>query len=290
VAALAQVWIDFAIVGLNGTLRFRSATAVDLVRAVAGTAAIVVLAAIDAPTLPFFAAYAAAALLAAGVGARMAHGIVPLRPRADAAHWRRVARSAAPYALAAAVYVVHFRIVVILVSLQAHARQAGYYATSFRALEFIAAVAGVVAASVVPFLSRQARDPAALARRGRQVVAAGLGAGVVSAALVLAVAGVLVDVVAGSGGAPAAAVLRIQSVSVLATVGAFAGGAVLLAAGRYRSLLYVNLAALAVTVAVALPLIDAHGARGGAIAAAAGDLCLLAGQLIAVRGVLRATP
>ena len=141
--------------------------------------------------------------------------------------------------------------------------------------------------AVVPYLSRQARDAVAFALRARQTVVLGIVSAVVVGGLVLAVAGVVVDVVAGSAGKPAATVLRIQSLSVFATLAAFAGGAVLLAAGRYRAILLVNLAALVVEVAFAVPLIDAHGAQGGAIAAAIGDMTLFAGQLVAVRSLIR---
>jgi O-antigen/teichoic acid export membrane protein len=290
VAALAQVWIDFAVVGLTGSLRFGRATAVDLVRAGLATGAIVVLALADAPTLPFFAAYAGAAVVAAGVASVLARRLVALRPVLDGAQWKEIARTVAPYALAAAVYVVHFRIVVILVAVEAPAREAGYFATSFRAVEFVVAVAGVAAAGAVPYLARRARDAAGFARSARSVVGVGVLAAICAALAVLVLAAVVVDVVAGDAGKPAAAVLRIQSLSVLGTLAAFAGGAVLLAAGRYRTILYVNLAGLIVTVALAAPLVAAHGARGGAIAAAAGDLCLFAFQLGALRSILGRRP
>lgn len=286
VGALAQVWIDFAIVGLTGTLRFGRAAVVDLTRAGLATLGVLALALADASTLLFFAGYAGAGLVAAALGGRLAAGVITLRPVVDRERWKQIARAVAPYSLAAVVYVVHFRIVVILVAMKAPGREAGYFATSFRVVEFVTAAAGVAAAGAIPWLSRQARDSQALERRARDVLAVGLVAGALVAGAVFVGAGLIVDVIAGASGRPAADVMRIQSLSILAAVAAFAGGAVLLAAGRYRDLLFVNLAALTVTVGLALPLISTHGARGAAAAAAAGDFVLLAGQVAALRVVM----
>ena len=189
----------------------------------------------------------------------------------------------AAYAAAAAVYVVYFRVVMLIASIEAGARQAGLFATAFRVIEFAAAVAGVVAATVTPVLARASRDdPERLARGAAAVTRAALVAGT-GAALTLGLAApTVMDLIGGAHTAAAATVLRIEAPTVAATFVAFGMGAVLLVTRRYRALLLANAWALAVALGAALILVPDHGANGAAVAALAGELTLVILQAVAL--------
>ena len=283
IGLFAQVFGDFALVTLAGGLRFGRVATVELTRSALGTAGIVVLVAAGAGIVPFFAAYAFAAIVAALLAIWLARGSATLVPSLRPAAWRPLLADTAAYAAAAAVYVVYFRVVMLVASIEAGARQAGLFATAFRVIEFAAAVAGVVAATVTPVLARASRDdPERLARGAAAVTRAALVAGT-GAALTLGLAApTVMDLIGGARTAAAATVLRIEAPTVAATFVAFGMGAVLLVTRRYRALLLANAWALAVALGAALILVPDHGANGAAVAALAGELTLVILQAVAL--------
>ncbi len=286
VGLMAQVFGDFALVGLAGTLRFGRVALVELVRSALGTAGIVVLVLAGSGLVPFFAAYSFAALVAAGLALRLGGGAVSLVPRMALREWRPLLADTAAYAAASVVYVVYFRVVMVVVSLDASARQAGLFATAFRVVEFAAATAGVLTATLTPVLARAERsDRSRLTRAALASTRAGLVVGVLAALVLGLGAPTVMDVIGGRTG-DAVAVLRIEAASVATTFVAFCAGAVLLVLRRYRALLTVNAVALTVALGLALILVPAHGARGGATAALIGELLIAVGQLIALGSAL----
>jgi O-antigen/teichoic acid export membrane protein len=288
VGLFAQVFGDFALVVLAGALRFGRVALVELSRSLLGTAGVVVLVVAGSGLVPFFAAYSLASVCAAGLAIALARGGARLVPRMRLHEWRPLLADTAAYAAATAVYVVYFRAIMVVVSLAASAHQAGLFAAAYRLVEFVAAVAGALAATATPMLARlAARNHAALGPMALRVSAVGAALGVVVAVALALLAGPLMDVIGGARTDGAAPVLRIEAIAVATTFAAFGMGAVLLVLRRYRELLLVNLSALAVALAAALALVPAHGARGGAIAAVAGEAVLAAGQALALGRALR---
>jgi O-antigen/teichoic acid export membrane protein len=184
------------------------------------------------------------------------------------------------YVVATAVHVVYFRSVMLVVSVQASARQAGYFATAFRLAEFFAAAAGVGASSVTPALVRAAAAGRLTATR---LVAISGGIGALAGGAIALAAPLIMRLLGGDALAPAVPVLRVEAIAIGLFFPVFAAGAALLAMRRHADLVMANAAGLAVAVAGALVLVPDHGAQGGAIAAAAAEgvlFLMLAGALM----------
>ena len=285
IGLFAQAFGDFALVGLAGRLRFGRAAIVEFARSALGTIGVVVLVIAGAGLVPFFAAYAAAAVIAAALALRLAHGDVPLAPRF--AGWRPLLGDTAAYAAAAAVYVVYFRVIMLIVSLDASARDTGLFATAYRLIEFAAAVAAVLAGTATPVLARAAaRDPERLRRQAVRTAAATSGAGFLGALVLLLAAHPIAALIGAAGAAP---VMRILAPTVLTTFAAFGISATLLVLKRYRELLAVNVMSLAIAIAAALALVPPEGARGGAVAVVIGEVFMALAQGVLLLTVLRGT-
>jgi O-antigen/teichoic acid export membrane protein len=179
---------------------------------------------------------------------------------------------ALPFAAASVVHVVYFRAVVVITSLQAPARQAGFYATVFRISEFAAAVGGALAGTVTPLLAHAERNDGPRFRREALRTIGRMTAVGAAAAVVLALAAPpIMQVIGGDATDGAVAVLRIQAPALLATFASFGLSTILLVLRRYRELLAVNALGLAAVAVLALLLVPGHGAKGGAIAVLAAE-------------------
>lgn len=265
-----MVFTDLAIVGLSGSLRFRSVAAIEVVRAALGTLAIVVLVIADARLTAFFIAWACTMLATAVVATRLANGLVSTRPTLRG--WRPLLTETLPFAAASVVHVVYFRTVVVITSLQAPARQAGFYATVFRVTEFAAAVGGALAGTVTPLLAHAERTDLQRFRAEALRTVARMTAAGVGVALVLGLgAPLIMQVIGGDATDGAVAVMRIQAPALLATFASFGLSTILLVLRRYRSLLAINVLGLAVVLVLALLLVPDHGAKGGATAVLAAE-------------------
>jgi O-antigen/teichoic acid export membrane protein len=288
VGLYAQVFGDFALVGLAGRLRFGRVAAVELTRSALGTLGVVILVIAGAGLVPFFAAYAAAALIAAALALRLAGGDVPLVPRFTA--WRPLLGDTLAYAAASAIYVVYFRVIMLVVSLDASAHDTGLFATAYRVIEFAAAVAAVLAGTATPVLARAAaRDPERLRRQAILTALATTAAGAFGTLILLVAAGPIMDLIVGDKADGAATVQRILAPTVRTTFAAFGISASLLVMRRYRELLTVNVIALAIALGAAIALVPAEGARGGAVAVVIGEVFMALAQGVLLFRALRGT-
>ena len=288
VAVFIAAWQDTQAVRLSGELRFAAVTAMEVARALATAVAVVALVVADAGLEPFFAIYIAGTLAAVLIGARALRASGRVAPRMHRGEWRAIWADAALYALATAVYVVYFRVVMLIASIATGAVEAGYFATGFRVTEFAVAVPGVLAATVLPLLSHAAQnDRARLERGAGDVLRLGLVAGVVAALALALGAPAIMDVLGGDKADAAVPVLRIQAIAVATTFFAFGTGATLLSLRRHRALLVVNVLALVTAAALAAVLADAHGAKGAAWATVAGEGVLVLGQTVALARSIR---
>ena len=172
---------------------------------------------------------------------------VPARPAYDRAAWSALLRDTLPFALAAAVGAVYFRLSILMVDQLADPEQTGFFGASFRIVEVLVVVPQLAIGAAFPIFSRAASDDLDRLRYAVQrtfeaslllgvLVAIGLGVG---AAFVIAV-------VAGDDFAPAAAVLRLHAVALLAAFVGSVFGYALLAVRRHRAVLVMNAGALLV--------------------------------------------
>jgi O-antigen/teichoic acid export membrane protein len=269
-------------VALIVRLRGELVAGAELARQVAGFALVVVCAVAGAGLVAFLGAWALSAVVALGVTV-VAAGLVRPVLRGVVALARRVL----PFAVGAAASVAFFRVTMIEMSLLGSAEETGLFAVSFRIVEVLVAVPALAVGTLFPVLAERAargeraRLAAAVSRTLRWAAAAG-----VAVALVLVVgAGVIVRVVAGPDFAGAAPVLRIQGLALACSFVAAPWAFALLGLGRERALAWVNGIGVLVALGVAAVLIEAHGARGAAVATVLGE----AGLMVAFGVLFRRT-
>ncbi|MEA2397412.1 MAG: hypothetical protein QOK25_968, partial [Thermoleophilaceae bacterium] len=143
---------------LTAHLRLGWVSALELLKQTVLTSLIVAFVVIGTGLQPFFVASVGAGLAVLAVTLALIRREASLRPGADLAVWRRVLRDVLPYAVAAAVGLVYFRLAVVLLSYVASPRETGIYSTAFRVVEVIGVIPWLVVSSGFPILARAARD------------------------------------------------------------------------------------------------------------------------------------
>lgn len=278
---LQQTWS----VPLSSGLRLGRLTGLELLRQVVTMVAIVALVVAGAKLLPFLAVPAGAALAALAATVVLVRGHVALLPGLDRDWWRRLARLALPFAAATAVGTIYVQVVVILLSLLETERETGIFGAAFRVFLVLSGVPGLLAASAFPVLSRAARDDRVrLAYALQRTFEVTLILGAWFALGTILAAGFAIQVVAGDGFDDSVGVLRIQGLALMASFLLASWAFALAALHRHRALLVTNAIALATTTGLALVLIPAAGAEGGALAGLAGEIALAAGYAVALMG------
>jgi O-antigen/teichoic acid export membrane protein len=239
---------------------------------IAGGTVLLVL--IDARLLPFFYISALSSLAALAVTVVVLRGhVVP--PRVDLGYWRRMLGESLPYAAAATVGILYFRIALIVVSLGSSAAQTGYYSTSFKIVEVVSGFAFLMASTAFPILARAGRDDHERLRYGSgRVGDTALIVGVYLALSLVIAAPFVILVVGGSGYRPAVPVLRVQAVTLVATFLGATWSFALLSLREHGRLLRANAFALVLAVGLSLALVPNLAAQGAAIATAATEFGL----------------
>jgi O-antigen/teichoic acid export membrane protein len=198
-----------------------------------------------------------------------------LLPKIDPREWRRMVSRILPFSIAAVLSVVYFQIAQVMVSVLSSSSETGYFGVSFRVLVAFIALPPLLVSTALPLLARAARDDAerfgyASRRLAETMLIAGCG---VALALFLG-AGFGIRVVAGPGFRPSIDVLRILAFALLGTFVIGARGSALLSLDRLNAMLVSNAIALAVVLALGVPLISGYGAKGAAIAMVAAEWTL----------------
>jgi O-antigen/teichoic acid export membrane protein len=264
-------------------LRLGAVTGIEIVRQLGTAAAIVVLVLVGAPLLPFWACAVFGGVLASALGAALIRRSMPLLPAFDRAIWGSLLRSTLPYSMAAAVGVIYFRLAILIMSHVTSGEQAGYYAASFRIIEVLFAVPQLIVTSTLPIFARAARDDRdrldyALGRTFEACLLLGVAVGLT----LVTGASFIIAVVAGPRFAPAVTILRIQGVALTFTFMGAVLGYALLSLGRYREVLLINLAVLALSGILTAVLASRYGAIGAAGATTGVEILYTALLAIAV--------
>jgi O-antigen/teichoic acid export membrane protein len=277
VAMILTVMQDTYAINLTAKLRIGWVAAGDLLRVGVLATAIVALVLAGAGLLPFYAASVPAALASAILLGALVRHEVPLLPTFRPRAWRGLLHDTLSYALATAVTAVYFRVAIVVVSLVTSSRQTGYFSVSFRVIEVLVSVPGLLVGVAFPIFARAARED-----RARLEYAVGrvtdalwiLGLGVV---LVLVVgAPFLIAVVGGVHFRPSVGVLRIEGLATVATFVGACWGYALLSLNRLREILLASLLALALTIVLNSILATSGGARGAAVATMASEYVFVA--------------
>lgn len=260
---------------LSADLRLGWIAGLELLRQAFVAVAIVVLVVLGAGLAPFLALNGLAAGLAIPIASRACGPAIRMRFSFDRERWATLLRVAIPYAAAAAVAVLYFRIGAVLMTIVSTDEQAGYYGLAFRIVEIVSAIPLLLVSSALPILSRAARDDAerlryALGRLFEVAVIAGVG---VAIAIGLG-APFAVRLIGGAGFGPSADVLALLGLAMIGSFLVATWSYALLTLRRHAELLLANLSAFAVSVALTIVLAPAHGAVGGAVAVICGELWL----------------
>jgi len=269
VGTLAQSSQSTLAISLMVRLRLGWVALITMIGQLLATSLMVVLVVLGASLLPFLAISIPVGVVTFAITARLVRDDIPLRPAFVGTEWRTLIVKVLPYSAAVAASTLYFRLAIILVSVLATARQLGYFSASFRIVEVLVAVPGLLVGAAFPIFARAAQDD-----RTRLGYALGrvfdvsliMGAWV---ALMLALASsVAIAVVGGPKFAPAAPLLAIQGVAVgAAFVGAVWANA-LLSLGRLRTILTFNVGAMVVAAVAVVIAVSLDGARGAATAMA----------------------
>jgi O-antigen/teichoic acid export membrane protein len=235
----------------------------------------VLLVALGAGLLPFFALWTPITVvllaLTLKVGGRDTRVLPAFHPR----EWRGVLGQILPYSAAVVLSVLYFRVAQVMTSVLSSGTETGYFGVAFRILETVTIVPPLLVSSALPILARSARnDPDRFDYAGRRLVETMLLAGVGVALALFLGAEFAVDLVAGPHFNPSVDVLQILAFALMGTFVIAARGYSLLSLGHLRSMLVSNAIALVVVLAAGIPLISTHGAIGAAIALLAAELTL----------------
>jgi O-antigen/teichoic acid export membrane protein len=288
VGMVFQVTQDLLDVSLQATLQFGRVTLVEFLRQLIGVVLVITLVIAGAHLLGFFFVSIPAGLIALLVSVRLVRGLFPLRPAFHASVVWPLLRETLLLGVAVALNTVYFRVTVIIMSLVATAVQTGYFAVSFRVVEVLIGVPGLVMAAAFPILIRAQRDDQErFAHATRRMFELAVLIGVWLAVCLELGAGFIVRVLAGKSAHPAVAVLQIQGLAVMFTFVAVAGAYPMLSLGRQRALLLANAGGLVAALALSLLLIPSMGAEGGAVASLGAEATL---ALVTVTALIRARP
>ncbi|HEY2895749.1 MAG TPA: polysaccharide biosynthesis C-terminal domain-containing protein [Gemmatimonadaceae bacterium] len=212
--------------------------------------------------------------------------VVPLalfRPSFHSKSWSRVLRAVLPYALAAAVTVLYFRVTQITMGYIATPEQINEYALAFRVVEVLTVIPVLVAISALPLIARaRTSGPDRLRPLARSLGQTALLAGLALATATAAGAPIAIRVIGGGANSGSVAVLQVLAVALAFTFPLALWSYLLLAVEEVRALSICGSVAAASALALALALVPDFGAMGGAVATIVAEGILAIGLLLAI--------
>lgn len=264
-------------VPLQMDLRFGLVTALDLIRQALTVLAIVALVLAGAGLVEFLAIPVPVAFAVAVATMLAIRRRAVVRPAFDWDEWRYLTREALPVAVASTIGSFFYRIAIIMMSVLATAEQTGFFSASFRVVEAIIMVPGLVVAAAFPIVARAAHDDhERLAYSLQRLFDIGVILGAWTAVCVVLGAGPIMAFVGGSDFDPAEPVLRVQGIALASSylVAVWASG--LWALREQRALAWANVVGVGTAAGLTAALIPRFGALGAAIAMTIAEVLLAA--------------
>jgi O-antigen/teichoic acid export membrane protein len=250
----------------------------------AGTIALFVLAGWH--LLAFLAVTAIAASILLPFTAALVRGDIPIRPSFDTRQWRALVGPVLAYSAAVVTATLYLRVAIVLVSLIADSHQLGYYSVSYRVVESLLAIPGLLVGAAFPIFAYSAQhDPVRLGYALARVFEVSLIVGVwISLALVVG-SRLAIEVVGGPSFQPAAPVVAVQGLAVAAAFVSTVWACALLSLRLHRVILFFNLALLALVAVAVAVLGSMYGAQGAAAATSTVEIvAAVVGALVLVHG------
>lgn len=252
---------------LQSELRLGLVSALDLTRNALTVLCMIALILASAGFVAFLAAPIPAAVAVLAATALILRGRVGLQPAFRTEEWHYLLRQAIPVAIASTVGAFFYRSAIIVMSVMATPDETGYFSVSFRVIEAILVVAGLVTASAFPIVARAADgDPGRLVYSMQRLFDVGVILGAWTAICVILGAEVAIAVVGGPEFQPAVSVLRVQGLALTVSflVAVWATG--LWALRGQRALAWANFVGVALAIGLTAALIPDYGAMGAAVA------------------------
>jgi len=269
---------------LSVDLRYVRLTVGDVVKQAIGTTGTALLAIAGAGLVWFFGVQIAIGGAVLALTPVLVGRNALVAPRFHAPTWRRVASETLPLAGAYVIAIVYARVLLVVVSLLASGRETGYFASSFRVFEFLAAVPVLLAGVGLPVLSASAdHDPVRFRYVLRRMSEVGLLCGLLLAIVTAAAAEPAIVLLGGEQYRPAAGVLRITGFALVGIFLSQTAFAALVSLRAQKAVALSSIAGLVVVLTLGLSLVPAFGAEGAALAVAIGDAFLAAVALLFLR-------
>jgi O-antigen/teichoic acid export membrane protein len=253
-------------------LRIVSLTALEVLRNLLTLAGVGALVLAGAGLLPFFGVQVAVAvvlipvtLFLARVGVRFASGV-------RRAVIVQLLRETLPLAVAFAMSVVYFRVLVVLVSLLSTEEQTGLFGTSFRIFEMLLGLPALILSVALPLLSVAGDEDDSRLRRALQSMTE---ASLLIATLLVIGIGILAEpgirLVGGDEYLGAVPVLRIQALALIPVFLVQTWQLGLIAGRAQRAMAVANGLALVLVLALGLAFVPSGGAEAAAWVAVAAE-------------------
>ena len=273
VGVLAQNMQVTLEVPLMATLRLGWVSLLDFARQTINAMLIIALVVIGAQFLPFLATVAVAAGAVLLPTALLVRGNIPLTPAFRLREWRVLLGPVFTYSVAVAASTLYFRLAIVLVSLIAGSKQLGYFSVSYRAVEVLFVIPGLLVGAAFPIFARAARDdPVRLGYALSRVFEVSLIVGVWFALSLAIGARLVVEVIGGARFLPATPVLAVQGIAVGTTFVSAVWGYGMLSLHLHRLILIFNLSMLLLVGVVVGVSVEIGGAQGAAIGIAATEI------------------
>ena len=258
----------------------------DTVRNLITTVVIALLVVAGASLLAFFAGQIVVGVLLLAVTPLIVRREWMSGPRFALGIWRNVLGKALAVAVAYALGLVYFRLLLIILSLVSTDREIGLFGTSLRIYELLVGIPLLVLGVALPALSAAATQPERFRYQLQRVSEGALLLATFTAAGTGLAAEPIVTLLGGEEYRDAAAVLQVHIAGFVSMFLANVCATTLIAIDGQRTLIVLNAFALAFLLLIGAVLVPAHDAMGAAIAAAIGEtfLALISVVALARRG------
>ncbi len=269
---IAQTAADNLGLMLQVQMRVGTIAALELLRQVLTAAVMLVLFLLGAGLLPFVSVSIPVGLVVLVILARLVRHERRLMPSFSFSRWRPMLVRVGIYAAATTASILYFRVAIVMVSQLADRHQEGLFGASYRVIDFLTLVPGILAGTALPIFARSATgDHERFSYALGRVFEVSLIVGAGTALVIAAGAPFIMELLGGAQFSGAAGVLSLQAVGLGATfVGAvWANG--MLSLALFRQILAVNIVALVGIIVLLAFLVPADGAHGAAIATASGE-------------------
>lgn len=273
VGLVLQTVQDNFFLSLTVDLRLGLIAAIELGRQAVTTLLMVLLVLLGSRLIPFLAIPIPVGVLALIPTVMLVRGHRALLPTFNWDRWRSFLSLVLPYAASVAASALYFRVSILLVSVLASPDQLGYFGASYRMIEVLTLIPGLLVSAAFPIFARAARDDhERLGYAVGRVFEVALLVGAWMAVSIAVGASLAVSLIGGPSFKPAVPVLAIQGIALGLTFVSVVWASTLLSLGLLRQILALNLAGLAVNAAVVAAFVPLDGARGAAIGTAIAEL------------------